>query len=106
MNALPIELIVVPEDDGCSYRAEWADGDPVVTHIQEILLDLIPFMLARKLLEQGYNVERIVVVRLQGADFELMRAPLGAAAATPLLNSAAPVKQPTRTMMFARSRRG
>jgi hypothetical protein len=101
-----IELSVVPEDDGCSYRAEWTDGDTVVEHIPECFLNLIPFMLARKLLEWGYNVERMLVVRLQGADFALMRAPLGAAAATPLLNSAAPVKQPPRTMMLARSRRG
>ena len=79
-----------------------AYGDTLLSHIPEPWLDLMGFLIARRLLEQGYNVNRLLVVRLQGADFDLMRAPLGAAAATPLVNSAAPVKRAA----YAMSRRG
>jgi hypothetical protein len=40
----------------------------------------------------------LLVVRLHGADYELMRAPLGAAAAPPLVNFAPPVKEPAPAM--------
>ena len=79
----PIELTVTPhQDDHSLYRAGWADGDTLLSHIPEPWLDLMGFLIARRLLEQGYDVNRLLVVRLQGADYELMRAPLGAAAAT------------------------
>jgi hypothetical protein len=95
----PIEVTVAPQaDDGEFYEASWPDGDTMVRGIHEKFLDLIPFMLARQLLEWGYNVERELIVRLQGADYELMRAPLGAVAATPLVNRERPVKGPTRFM--------
>lgn len=99
----PIELTVTPHpDDHSLYRACWSDGDTQLTHIPEPWLDLIGFLVARRLLEQGDDVNRLLVVRLQGADFELMRALLGAAAAPPLVNIAAPVKR----VAHAISRRG
>lgn len=100
MSASPdIEITVVPQrEDHCRYRACWPDGETLLAQVPETFLDLIGFMLARRLLEQGYAVERILIVRLQGADFELMRAPLGVAAAPPLVNYAAPVKGPTRAV--------
>jgi hypothetical protein len=39
----------------------------------------------------GYDVDRQLIVKLQGSDRELMRAPLGVVAATPLLNTDKPV---------------
>ena len=100
----PIELTVTPhQDDHSLYRAGWADGDTLLSHIPEPWLDLFGFLIARRLLEQGYDVNRLLIVRLQGADFDLMRAPLGAAAATPLVNVAAPVKQAAHAI-FRRER--
>ena len=66
----PIELTVTPHpDDHSLYRACWSDGDTQLTHIPEPWLDLIGFLVARRLLEQGYDVNRLLVVRLQGADY-------------------------------------
>ena len=80
----PIELTVTPhQDDHYLYRADWADGDVLLSHIPQPWLDLFGFLIARRLLEQGYDVNRLLVVRLQGADYLLLHAPLGAAAATP-----------------------
>jgi hypothetical protein len=55
----------------------------------------MPFLIARSLLSQGYNAKRLLIVRLEGADYEMQRAPLGAVAATPLVNTGAPVSEPT-----------
>ena len=60
---------------------------------------------ARFLLSQGYNSQRLLIVRLQGADYEQLRAPLGAAAAMPKVNVTAPVSQGTRSI-FQRSQHG
>jgi hypothetical protein len=79
----PIEMVVTPDLVGENYTASWLEG-------------LMGFFIARKLLECGHQVERELIVRLQGADFELFRAPLGAAAATPLINYTAPVEGPAR----------
>ena len=99
----PIELTVTPNQESHSlYRACWTDGDTLLSHIPEQWLDLMGFLIARGLLSQGYNVNRLLVARLQGADFELMRALLGAAAAPPLVNIAAPVKRAAHAI----SRRG
>ena len=100
MSASPaIEITVVPQrEDHCRYRACWPDGETQLAQVPETFLDLIGVMLARRLLEQGYAVERILIVRQEGADFELMRCPLGAAAATPMVNHAAAVKGPTRAV--------
>ena len=65
----------------------WPDDESGLTGIPEIYLDLAPFMAARFLLSQGYNPQRLLIVRLQGADYELLRAPLGAAAAMPMVNA-------------------
>ena len=103
-GAIPIELTVIPHD-GWYYRGVWSDGRVQLENIPEAFLDLMPFMLARVLLEQGYNAARPFIVRLQGADYELMRATLGAAAATPLVNAAKPVANPLRCVFNNRSRR-
>ena len=90
-----IELTVKPHaDNGLLYAACWSDGDAVVHHIPEIFLDLVPFLAARQLVDWGYNLDRQMIVRLQGADYTMMRAPLGCAAAPPQV-SAIPVKYQT-----------
>lgn len=78
------------------YAACWPDGEAYAWDIPEILLDLLPFQIARKLLAQSYNTDSLLIVRSQGADRELCRAALGAVAATPLINYAAPVIAPAR----------
>ena len=76
----PIELTVLPDPHNGSphYMVCWPDDESGPTCIPEIYLDLAPFMAARFLLSQGYNPQRLLIVRLQGADYELLRAPLGA----------------------------
>jgi hypothetical protein len=94
----PIELIVQPHCENSQfYFASWDDGEAsrLLPGIPETMLDLAPYMMARLLLEQGYNPARLLIVRLAGADYELMRAPLGIVAAKPRL-STTPVEQPTR----------
>ncbi len=93
---IPIELTVQEHPDSpLHYRIVWLDGDLFLGAIPECWLDLAPYMAARTLLEQGYNASRELIVRLQGADYELMRAPLGVVAAPPSL-ATSPVTQPTR----------
>jgi hypothetical protein len=95
-----IELTVHPHPDEDSYfQVSWTDGEPVILAIFDVYLDLIPFMVARQLLQRGYrdDVERLLVVRLTGADYELMRAPLGQVAAKPLVNTT-PVTRPTHSI--------
>jgi hypothetical protein len=96
MSDTSIELKVTrhPDADGVLYMACWNDGEPLVHHLPECWLDLMPFLAARRLLEQGYNLQRLLIVRLHGADLDMVRASLGAVAATPLVNTAAPVKAP------------
>jgi hypothetical protein len=67
----------------------------VISFVPEAMLDLLGFMVARRLMEQGLDPDRQLIVRLLGADFDLIRAPLGAAAAKPLVNFGAPLKEPT-----------
>jgi hypothetical protein len=108
MTAMPnIELTVFPAhpDDSCwVYKVCWNDGDVLIRDIPETVLDLIPFIVARKLLSQGYNTGRLLIVRLRGSDRDLMRAPLGAVAATPLVNTAAPVERATHAIYRERHR--
>ncbi len=80
------------EPCGHRYRAIWPDGEIYVDQIPQGYLDLIPFMIARRLFfDHGYDPDRMLIVRLYGADYEMLRAPLGAAAATPIVNRLAPV---------------
>lgn len=89
-----IELLAVLRRGAPCYDVIWNEDEEVVYEgIPEPLLDLVPFIVARRLLEWGYNTSRTLVVHLRGADYELMRAPLGAVAATPLVNYANPVKR-------------
>src|SRR5438270_13204458 len=77
---IPFELMVEEQPDTWCYRVCWCDGEPdnmFLANIPESWLDLIPYMAARRLLEQGNNPDRLLIVRLRGADFDLMRAPLG-----------------------------
>lgn len=93
---IPIELTVMPDPgDSWRFRVYWPDGDQQLGDIPDVWLDLVPFMAARILLSHGYDAERPYIVRLQGADREMMRTDLGSAAATPLVNLAAPVHRAT-----------
>ncbi len=108
---VPIELLVVQDPDHAwYYTARWHHGEVCrllnLEHVPEIWLDLIPFMAARILLSEGYNAERRFIVRLQGADYELMRSTLGAAAATPRVNDTAPVKEALRCVFSEGQRHG
>jgi hypothetical protein len=102
----PIELTVHPyrcPHGESFYRAVWPDGEPERSAvIPEVFLDLAPWLIARILLEQGYNPQRELLVRLHGGDRDLVRAPLGAVAATPLVNTAAPVSHPATAMVRPR----
>jgi hypothetical protein len=99
---IPFELIVEEQhgDAGC-YRVCWCDGEPdpvYLCNLPEIWLDLIPYMVARRLIRQHNNPERLLIVKLRGADYELMRAPLGMVAASPLLNVDNPVNKPAHCL--------
>jgi hypothetical protein len=95
---IPIELTMQPHREKPQlYFASWPDGEVQLPNIPESLLDLVPYMLARLLLDQGYNPARLLIVRLQGADYELMRAPLGIVAAKPRL-STTPVERPAHSL--------
>jgi hypothetical protein len=49
-------------------------------------------LVARKLMDEGgYDVERQLIIRMQGSDRDLMRASIGVLAATPLPNTDKPV---------------
>ncbi len=90
-----IELTVTPHDDDDSqYVVREANGDPVVSYVPEAMWDLIGYMVARRLMEQGLDPDRHLVIRLAGADFVMMHCTLGQAAATPLINFNAPVHEP------------
>jgi hypothetical protein len=100
----PIVLIVEEHPNASMfYRIAWIDGEPLrpIENVPEILLDLTPFIAARKLLADGYHPERMLIIQLRGADFELMRAPLGIVAATPRLNDT-PVTDPARSLYLKR----
>jgi hypothetical protein len=105
---IPLELVVEEQPGAWCYRVCWCDGEPdsiFLANIPEPWLDLIPYMVARRLLEQGNNPDRLLIVKLHGADYELMRAPLGVVAAPPLLNVDNPVSQPAHCL-YRDQRRG
>jgi hypothetical protein len=82
----PITLIVAPEPDHSGlYDIRWSNGSLVAKNIQESFLDLSGFLAARGLIQLGYDPDRLLIVRLEGSDTDLMRAPLGVAAAKPTL---------------------
>ncbi|MGO9401734.1 MAG: hypothetical protein ACLP19_28435 [Xanthobacteraceae bacterium] len=96
-----IELTMRPHaDNGYLFEAIWNDGEVFINGVHEGCIDLAPF--ARRLLEQGYDTRRTLIVRLRGADYLLMHAPLGAVAATPLVNHAHPVEHPTQSIYHQR----
>jgi hypothetical protein len=72
---------LAPRDDG-------RDNKIFLANIPLSWIDIISYMIARKLLDEGgYELDRELIVRLQGSDRELAHAPLGIVAATPLLNT-------------------
>ena len=96
----PIEMQVEEQNehhyrvryDAWHYREPRDDGsDKIFLAIsRSSWLDIVAFMLARKLVDEGgYDLDRELIVKLQGSDRELAHAPLGIAAATPLLNTKA-----------------
>lgn len=82
------------ENDDHVFAVYDAAGEPIVSFIPEEMLDITPWMAARRLLIQGLDPDRMLVVRLVGADFEMLRCSLGIAAATPLPNVEHPVFEP------------
>lgn len=101
MSAAPIEL-TVEDQDARYYRTywydnsgeyhdwqkdEWSECDIVLANIPAPMLDLIPYMAARKLIDYGYNPNRLLIVRIRGGDVDLMRAPPGLVAAPPRLGT-------------------
>jgi hypothetical protein len=98
----PIEMNVEEQNeyqyrvryDAWQYHEPRDDGSDKIflANIPLSWLDIVAYMVARKLLDEGgYDVDRQLIVKLQGSDRELMRAPLGVVAATPLLNTDKPV---------------
>jgi hypothetical protein len=90
------DLVLIVEehiDDASQYCARWPDGDAAISYVPAEMLDLIPLMCARRLLMSGHDPDRMLVVRLAGADYEFFRASLGCAAATPLTNDV-PITEP------------
>lgn len=81
-------------DDPDQLCARFTNGDPVISYIPAAMIGLIGHMCACRLLEQGCDPKRELIVTLVGADHELLRAPLGCAAAKPLVNYAEPVSEP------------
>lgn len=83
----PIELTVIPHphDGSPDYMVCWPDDELG--------------------LSQGYNPRRLLIVRLQRADYQHLLAPLGTAAAMPKVNATAPVSQATQSI-FHRSQHG
>jgi hypothetical protein len=81
------------EDDPSQYCARWPNGDPAISYVPAEMMDIMPWMCARRLLMSGHDPDRMLVVRLAGADYEFFRASLGCAAATPLTNDV-PITEP------------
>ena len=54
------------------YRVVWVNGEPCrpFDNIPELMIDLIPYMTARKLVAEGYHPERLLIIQLRGADYE------------------------------------
>ena len=57
-------------DDASQYCALWPNGDPAISYVPAEMMDIMPWMCARRLLVAGYDPERMLVVRLAGADYE------------------------------------
>jgi hypothetical protein len=94
----PIEMLVEEQNehqyrvryDAWHYREPRDDGSDKIFlgNIPLAWVDIVSFMIARKLIDEGgYDLDRELIVRLQGSDRELAHAPLGIVAATPLLNT-------------------
>jgi hypothetical protein len=65
---VPIEVMVEEQPElGNSWRVVWCNRDPdiLIGNIPECWMDLIPFMVARQLLFQGYDLDQLLIVRLQ-----------------------------------------
>jgi hypothetical protein len=88
-------------NDDHVYAAYDAAGEPIVSFVAEELLDLVPWLAARRLLVQGLDPDRMLVVKLVGADYLMLHCTLGQAAATPLPNLEHPVFEPM-TCMYRR----
>ncbi len=104
-----IELLVQPQsDDPKFFEVLLLNHEPRLedtgvwfcSRIPELFLDLVPWMVARELIAHYYEPSRTLVVNLRGSDKTMMRAPLGEVAATPLVNSASPVKEPAHPFWY------
>jgi hypothetical protein len=99
---MPIEMQVEEQNehqyrvryDAWHYREPRDDGlDKIfLANIPLSWLDIVGFMIARKLVDEGgYALDRELIIKLQGSDRDLMHAPLGVVAATPLPKTDKPV---------------
>jgi hypothetical protein len=91
----PVELFL--ESQGSHFTASFADGHILLNGTPEIWLDLAPYLIARALLDQGYDPQRIVVVRLRGDGHVVAHGEtIAVLAATPFPNRTTPVRGPIR----------
>ena len=84
--------------DAWHYREPRDDGSDKIflANIPLSWIDIVSFMIARKLVDEGgYELDRELIVKLQGSDHDLVHAPLGVVAATPWLNFDKPVTHST-----------
>jgi hypothetical protein len=94
----PIEM-TIEEQSEYQYRVRYAaweyhaprdDGRDKIflANIPPSWLDLVGFMVARKLRDEGgCDEDRQLIIKLQGGDRDLINAPLGVVLNTPLLNT-------------------
>jgi hypothetical protein len=92
----PIELTVTPDRHG-NYWVCNSDGDPLFAALPEVWVDLAPYLAARTPSEHGVSCDCTLIVRLQGADYDLAHNTIGALAATPIVNTV-PVQQPPQCL--------
>jgi hypothetical protein len=90
MSPLEITLMRQPNDPA-HYVPAWTDSGIVAPGLllwawPERYLDLCIFVIARTLLESGHELNRQLVVYVEGRDTPLMAATLANAAAPPLIN--------------------
>jgi hypothetical protein len=94
----PIEMTVEEQNEyqyrvryeAWTYRELRDDGRDKIflANIPSSWLDVVAFLVARKLMDEGgYDVDRQLIIRMQGSDRDLMRASIGVLAATPLPNT-------------------
>jgi hypothetical protein len=93
MNQRPIAVEIIPyPDDHEKLRAVRSSDDvELIAHVPRLWLSLLPFMVVTLLVEKKFDTNRLLVVKLRGADFVLCSDALGVMAANPIPNRANPI---------------